>query len=516
MMKKNLLITALLLAFSLSAVACGGNETVDPADTTPDSVTESAAESADTSITDTAAESEDETAPESAAQPDTDTESETTATPESETEGETAGNEAPCDHKFGSWTPADGQFHERTCSRCGDKAQAEHLWDEGTLINGQIFYTCSVCGCETAVEPPESETIPPETEAPKPFDPVYMANADALVPNFSIDSTQHITSADKVENHVHIVPTIGDPYYVPFGQVNGGRYVAIKYRTDNAEGMALQFYIASTGTHPTDDTTMMRQPITGDGEWHVALFDTKSLMDAGLYDGSYISYFRFDPMDCEYKVDENGEHYKDENDLWVRHEMPEGAYIDIEYIAFFETEEDFKLFENRPTHFISADYLFENASVEDNLAYNQFMYASMGEGYITLTGTDTDAYVTAIVPGTTDAVTTKYLFIKYRTAHKDLLGQVFTGSGEIWEGDQNKLNFPYEGDGEWHLLMVDLTPNETLTGNAGFLRFDFFQYGADPDTKEEHTIDVQYLAFFETAEEAAAFDAAYEAAAAQA
>ncbi len=97
------------------------------------------------------------------------------------------------------------------------------------------------------------------------------------------------------------------------------------------------------------------------------------------------------------------------------------------------------------------------------------------------------------------------------SAHKDLLGQVFTGSGEIWEGDQNKLNFPYEGDGEWHLLMVDLTANETLTGNAGFLRYDFFQYGADPDTKEEHTIDVQYLAFFEDAEAAAAFDAAYEA-----
>ncbi len=531
-MKKYLLIALLLLAVTMSAVACGndGSPAESGTDTTVESIVETdtapAESEADTLPTEsgTEMESDTETVPET----NTGTEMESVAETNEETLAESAPESDPsnettpesetaadveCKHSYdySEGVKLDNYSHTCACTLCGEKKPVEHTWEEGLTTNGQTAYSCPACGATKLEGEYVPDTEPAETEAPGPFDPIYIADADALIPNFTSDSTQHITSAEKVEEHVHIIPTIGDPYYVPFTQINGARYVAIKYRTDNAEGMALQFYLSSTGTHPVDDTTMMRQPITGDGEWHVALFDTKPLIDDGYYDGSYVSYFRFDPMDCEYMVDENGEHYKDSNDLWARHELPVGAYIDIAYIAFFDTEADASLYENRPTHFVSADVLYENALVNENLTYNQFMYASMEDGYIKLTGTDTDSYVTAILPGTTDAVTTKYLFIKYRTSHKDLLGQVFTGSGEAWEGDQNKLNFPYEGDGQWHLLMVDLTPNETLTGNAGFLRYDFFQYGADPETKEEHSIDVQYLAFFENAEQAAAFDAAYEA-----
>ncbi len=503
MMKLKWLITALALSVALSLTSCTGEDTTGETDTA------AASESVADTVADTTLPDETEAETKSETETSTETVPVVETVPESETVVETPIETKPaaCAHEYGAWSVLDMTFHERRCALCDEQGVSKHNWEAGDVANGQTPYTCTDCGAEKL----EGEYIP-ETEppAPLPYDPVFMVDAEGLVPDFSVDSTQHITSAEQVENHVHIVPTIGDPYYVPFGQITGGRYVAIKYRTDNAEGMALQFYMASTGAGPVDDSTMMRAPIEGDGEWHVALFDTQPLMDAGHYDGSYVSYFRFDPMDCEYKLDETGEPYQDENDLWVRHEMPVGAYIDIEYIAFFESEEHYTMYENRPTHFVTADTLMENASVAEDLSYNQFMHAAMGEGYITLTGTDTDAYVTAILPGTTDAVTTKYLFIKYRTTHKDLLGQVFTGSGMVWEGDQNKLNFPYEGDGEWHLLMVDLTPNETLTGNAGFLRYDFFQYGADPDTKEERSIDVQYLAFFESAEEAAAFDAAYD------
>ncbi len=504
-MKKYLLITALLLALCLTAMSCQ-NDTPPAESGTAPAESETAADTPSDTVPETVPDETEEAS---------ETQEASTDAPETETEAPEIESETvavtDCDHEYGVATRVDDDSHSVTCKHCGEKKLDDHNWKAGDTVNGQTNLTCPLCGATKL----EGEYVPdtePETEAPNPFDPIYLADAEALVPNFAVDSTQHITSAEQVDDHLHIVPTIGDPYYVPFSQVTGGRYIAIKYRSDNAEGMAIQFYMASTGTGPVDDTTMLRQPINGDGEWHVALFDTQSMIDAGIYDGSYISYFRFDPMDCEYMLDENGERFQDDQGLWARYEIPVGAYIDIAYIAFFDSAEAADLYEHRPTHFVSADTLYENSLIEENLMYNQFMYASMEEDYIKLTGTDTDSYVTAILPGTTDAVTTKYLFIKYRTSHKDLLGQVFTGSGEIWEGDQNKLNFPYEGDGEWHLLMVDLTANETLTGNAGFLRYDFFQYGADPDTKEEHTIDVQYLAFFEDAESAAAFDAAYEAA----
>ena len=189
---------------------------------------------------------------------------------------------------------------------------------------------------------PAPDTDEPETPEPETKDPMEPVNV------FDADDIQTVTGGDPnnmtqdcltlEDGFVHIVPIGPDPYYYPFAGVDGARYVAIRYRTD-ATGADIQMYIGSTGGGPSDDSTMLRQPVVADSEWHVAIFDTQSLIDAGKYDGKYVSYFRFDALEAGYKLNENGETYKNDDGTWARYSLPEGCSIDVAYIGFFHSTE---------------------------------------------------------------------------------------------------------------------------------------------------------------------------------
>ena len=175
--------------------------------------------------------------------------------------------------------------------------------------------------------PPDDVTTAPEDPTDKPEDPTDKPVDDVTTPEpetddpmepvnvFDAEDIQTVTGGDPSnmtqdcltleDGYIHVVPIGPDPYWYPFAGVDGARYVAIRYRTD-ATGADMQLYMSSTGNGPQDDTTMIRQPVIADGEWHVIIFDTQSLIDANLYDGEYVSYFRFDPLEAGYKLDENG------------------------------------------------------------------------------------------------------------------------------------------------------------------------------------------------------------------
>ncbi len=156
----------------------------------------------------------------------------------------------------------------------------------------------------------------------------------------------------------------------------------------------------------------------------------------------------------------------------------------------------------KPTYLITPEDLQKNASRTNNTNYcQQIMSATVIENYVTLTCSGSDPYVAAIKPGTRDAVTTKLLAIKYRTVD-DSQGEVFIGSGSLWTGNGDNMSFSYIPDGEWHLVLVDLSSLASLGDhNARYLRFDFFTDGV-----AGRSIDVQYMAFFETAEQAEMYD----------
>ncbi len=156
----------------------------------------------------------------------------------------------------------------------------------------------------------------------------------------------------------------------------------------------------------------------------------------------------------------------------------------------------------KPTYLITYDDLQKNASKTTNTNYcQQIKSATVTDNYVTLVCSGSDPYVTAIRPGTRDAVTTKLLAIKYRTVD-DSQGELFIGSGSLWTGNGDNMSFSYIPDGEWHLVLVDLSSLTSLGDrNARYLRFDFFTDGVTG-----RAIDVQYMAFFETAEQAEMYD----------
>ena len=127
--------------------------------------------------------------------------------------------------------------------------------------------------------------------------------------------------------YITYTPESNDPYYYPFTNMTGDRYLRFRYRTTTAEGAFIQCYIGSSGGGPQNDDTMLKAQIvsaSADGEWHDLIFDLQSLVNAGHYDGKTVAYFRFDVLDAQGGA------------------MPAGASIDVKYIAFFETEKGAK------------------------------------------------------------------------------------------------------------------------------------------------------------------------------
>ena len=171
--------------------------------------------------------------------------------------------------------------------------------------------------------------------------PVYIVKAkDMLMTN----PTQ--MTYTKEDGYIHFVPTGGDPNFMLFNGETGSRYAVIKYRTEYQAN--IQIFLGSTGAGPVDDTTMMEQALIPDGQWHLAIFDTQTLVDRGVYDGSTAAFLRLDVMESGYECDENGEPIRDPDGTWHKLPLPEGSTIDIAYFAFFETEEKANAFEYAP------------------------------------------------------------------------------------------------------------------------------------------------------------------------
>ena len=112
--------------------------------------------------------------------------------------------------------------------------------------------------------------------------------------------------------YMHIVPNGTDPYFTAFNNVLGGRYVAIRYKT-NATGGKVQFFMGTTGGPSGPDN--IATPAIADEKWNTMVVDLKPLIDSGHFDGYNVGYFRFDALEGLQSV--------------------ENLYIDVEYIAFF-------------------------------------------------------------------------------------------------------------------------------------------------------------------------------------
>lgn len=156
----------------------------------------------------------------------------------------------------------------------------------------------------------------------------------------NVNNPNNVISAQIIDDYVHIVPGVSDPFYYPIANFTAGRYVLYVYRANDCGNTTTQFFMGSYATGPVDDSSMMETNVISDGEWHAHIFDTQGLIDAKIFDGKKAQYFRFDILEAGYTLDANGEPYKESSGGWAKEPIPQGATIDFKCVAFFDTLED--------------------------------------------------------------------------------------------------------------------------------------------------------------------------------
>ena len=93
----------------------------------------------------------------------------------------------------------------------------------------------------------------------------------------------------------------------------------------------------------------------------------------------------------------------------------------------------------------------------------------------------------------------KYLAISYR-ANADKDGEMFIGTANGPNGQNDHQALSWNKDNSWNLMIVDVsTIANVVDGNVGYFRLDPFR-----DVTDGY-IDIEYIAFFNTAEYAAAY-----------
>ena len=119
-------------------------------------------------------------------------------------------------------------------------------------------------------------------------------------------------------------------------------------------------------------------------------------------------------------------------------------------------------------------------------------------GYASFTATGGDPWF--LVCGNIGTMP-EYLAIRYRT-NTTQSGEIFIGSG-AGPAAGASFTFNYNADSEWNLMVIHLPSVVTsiTDGVIGHIRFDFYTEG-----DKGEFLDVEYMAFFNTAEYAQAYD----------
>ena len=163
-----------------------------------------------------------------------------------------------------------------------------------------------------------------------------------------------------------------------------------------------------------------------------------------------------------------------------------------------------------PLHTVEPDFLANYANQDGNLTCNQHIGSHEvktegGRTFIRLTSNGNDPYI-AFIDGGQDLKIGRYMAVSYRT-NTTRPGHFFMGTPKTgWTGNGDMFGVDWNENSEWNLLVVDLdnVGLTALTDNTlNFARMDFFHDGAATDAD---FFDIEYIAFFNTAEAAQKYD----------
>ena len=338
----------------------------------------------------------------------------------------------------------------------------------------------------------------------------------------------------------------GDPYtyYVNGSATMTGRYLLIKYNNHTIIPR-MQIYMAQAAGI-TSDTNMIEFEIAANmSGWTYVIVD---LSNNSFYDKETqsLSYFRFDPLEArnvnggaytftgEETIDvayikgfttragvegylklnelhtvtktatlqesqltavEGGFTYTDKNgDVY-----PVTANGDGTYSYTFQAE-DVRVPVNA-----TPSLLLDGSKLVGVSTNNATVTKDDSTGIVTLTATGGDANYT-LFNGTKTAA--RYMVIRYKTTVSDK-AEFFLSSTSTGPEAGQSFKMDLVGDGAWHSDIIDLTTVgvsslNTETWEINFIRFDFF------DTSAEGTMEVEYIAFFDSEDAAYQFNHVYK------
>ncbi len=154
-----------------------------------------------------------------------------------------------------------------------------------------------------------------------------------------------------------------------------------------------------------------------------------------------------------------------------------------------------------PNAIFSHEDIYQAATQGESATHWNQSTAEEKSGYVTLTSTGTDPWVAVMTDGKTlDGTSpdvTRIAAVKYRTEYS-LASHLYVDV----KGVKNQ-GFYWKGDGEWHLAVIDFSNLGNKRADTTLLRLDFAG-------QADIWVDIQYIAFFESAEDALTYDATVE------
>lgn len=278
-----------------------------------------------------------------------------------------------------------------------------------------------------------------------------------------------------------------------WGALTVAPYLVIKYKTTTA-GLTGGAFIGN-GTIGQSFITWNYSNSTG--EWDTVMLylpDLEPMEDYYDLSNNQITHFRWE-------VVENA------------NDFPDGS-LDVEYVAFFETEEDALNFkhENKPVDPDTAvggsykTYDFTTATDLPSMMGQYYdMSAALVDGALRITANGSDPYAKLLTNGTdtlgVSGIQARYILVKYKTSTTVANPQIkffsnvpgvagWGGPGSYTNGDN------LTADGNWHYVMVDASNAWGLHN----VTLDAFRIDALDAANAGDTIDIASIKFFTTSD----------------
>ena len=153
-----------------------------------------------------------------------------------------------------------------------------------------------------------------------------------------------------------------------------------------------------------------------------------------------------------------------------------------------------------PVSLITYETLYKATEGEENTLWKQNT-ATLRDGYVTLTSGGIDPWIVALLEGKTAdgeaPAVSGCLAIKYRTDYS-VAGQI-----NLTSKRSKNFDFYWVGNGQWNLMVVNLSRAISTDSPVSLLRLDYAAMAG-------MTIDIQYVAFFNSKEDAISYDTTVE------